>query len=53
MIWTLPFLSSYKAKIDALYHVPDRLKVEVKEGSEEMLSNQMLSGIPEVNLGVE
>ena len=43
----------YDAKINALYELPDRLKVKEKEQSEEMLSNQMLSGIPEVNLGLE
>lgn len=47
-------LSGYDAKIKALYQLPDRLKVESKaKKTEEMLSNQMLSGIPEVDLGVE
>ncbi len=43
----------YDAKISALYQLPDRLIVKEKERSEDMLSNQMLSGIPEVNLGLE
>ncbi len=43
----------YDAKISALYQLPDRLVVKEKEQSEEMLSSQMLSGIPEVNLGLE
>ena len=44
---------SYEQKIKALYQVPDHLEVKKKEQSEEMLSNQMLSGIPEVDLGLE
>lgn len=44
---------SYDQKFKALYHVPDHLQVQKKEQSEEMLSNQMLSGIPEVDLGLE
>ena len=43
----------YKAKVAALYALPDKLKVEEDKRSEEMLSNQMLSGIPEVDLGLE
>ena len=43
----------YEAKIKALYQLPDRLNVEEKGKTEEMLSNQMLSGIPEVDLGLE
>jgi hypothetical protein len=46
-------LSAYEAKIKSLYQVPDRLKVEGTKSTEEMLSNQMLSGIPEVNLGLD
>ncbi|CAK9295591.1 unnamed protein product [Gordionus sp. m RMFG-2023] len=42
---------------DALYYVSDHLKKSYvdnkKNKSEEMMSNQMLSGIPEVNLGLE
>lgn len=45
--------SRYDAKIKALYELPDRLNVKETKRSEEMLSNQMLSGIPEVNLGLE
>ncbi len=33
--------------------MPERLKTDELKGSEEMLSNQMLSGIPEVDLGME
>ena len=43
----------YEAKIAGLYQLPDKFKVEVSKRSEEMLSNQMLSGIPEVDLGLE
>ena len=43
-----------KSKEDALYELPDKLKVKSQlKQSEEMLSNQMLSGIPEVNLGIQ
>ncbi len=40
---------------DFLYDLPDNLKeiVGYKKRSEDMLSNQMLSGIPEVDLGIE
>ncbi len=37
----------------ALQALPDHLKVSTGHHSEEMLSNQMLSGIPEVDLGIE
>lgn len=37
----------------SLYKMPERLKTKEKTQSEEMLSNQMLSGIPEVDLGLE
>lgn len=47
-------ISGYEAKIKALYQLPDRLNVQSNsKKTEEMLSNQMLSGIPEVDLGVE
>ncbi len=47
-------ISNYDAKIKALYQLPDRLKIESsRTKTEEMLSNQMLSGIPEVDLGLE
>jgi hypothetical protein len=47
-------VSGYEAKIKALYQLPDRLNVPSNsKKTEEMLSNQMLSGIPEVDLGVE
>ncbi|XP_070582097.1 splicing factor C9orf78-like [Ptychodera flava] len=39
---------------DLLYELPDRLKKAASSTrSEEMLSNQMLSGIPEVDLGID
>ena len=39
---------------DALYELPDNIKAMSKtKKSEDMLSNQMLSGIPEVDLGIE
>ncbi|CAG9853878.1 unnamed protein product [Phyllotreta striolata] len=37
----------------ALQSVPEHLRESSKKQSEEMLSNQMLSGIPEVDLGIE
>lgn len=37
----------------ALQAVPDLLRESTSKKSEEMLSNQMLSGIPEVDLGLE
>ena len=37
----------------ALRAVPDHLRASSTHRSEEMLSNQMLSGIPEVDLGIE
>jgi hypothetical protein len=46
-------ISRYDQKIKALYLIPEHLQVKKKEQSEEMLSNQMLSGIPEVDLGLE
>lgn len=42
-----------KTKEDLLYEVPKNINVQSKlMKSEEMLSNQMLSGIPEVDLGI-
>lgn len=38
---------------DALYEVPQHLRISSSKKSEEMLSNQMLSGIPEVDLGID
>ncbi|XP_014771653.1 splicing factor C9orf78 homolog [Octopus bimaculoides] len=39
---------------DALYQLPENLKVESStKKSEDMLSNQMLSGIPEIDLGID
>lgn len=46
-------LSMYEEKIRSLYKVPDWMQVDGKKTTEEMLSNQMLSGIPEVDLGLE
>ena len=46
-------LFSYEAKIKSLYKVPEKFQVQEQKKTEEMLSNQMLSGIPEVNLGLE
>lgn len=37
----------------ALRAVPEHLRQSSAHRSEEMLSNQMLSGIPEVDLGIE
>ncbi|CAG2066160.1 unnamed protein product, partial [Timema podura] len=37
----------------ALLAVPDHLRASSTQRSEEMLSNQMLSGIPEVDLGID
>lgn len=37
----------------ALQALPEHLRVSSANHSEEMLSNQMLSGIPEVDLGIE
>lgn len=44
------FLSPEEAALMAL---PDHLRKSSSTRSEEMLSNQMLSGIPEVDLGIE
>lgn len=39
---------------DALYELPDHIKVQTsRKKTEDMLSNQMLSGIPEVDLGID
>ncbi|XP_077986571.1 splicing factor C9orf78-like [Glandiceps talaboti] len=48
--------TKHKTGEDLLYELPDRLRVksaETTKGSEEMLSNQMLSGIPEIDLGID
>lgn len=43
-----------KDTMDALYELPDHIKsLTARKKTEEMLSNQMLSGIPEVDLGIE
>uniref|UniRef100_UPI00358ECCD8 splicing factor C9orf78 homolog n=1 Tax=Myxine glutinosa TaxID=7769 RepID=UPI00358ECCD8 len=38
---------------DLLYELPENLQVASARRTEEMLSNQMLSGIPEVDLGID
>lgn len=38
---------------DHLYELPESIRVNSAKKTEEMLSNQMLSGIPEVDLGIE
>lgn len=43
-----------KNTMDALYELPEHIKsLTARKKTEEMLSNQMLSGIPEVDLGIE
>lgn len=37
----------------ALLSLPDHLRISSSNRSEEMLSNQMLNGIPEIDLGIE
>lgn len=46
----LKYLSPEEA---ALLALPDHLRLGSTQRSEEMLSNQMLNGIPEVDLGIE
>lgn len=51
---TSPSSSSYCTPEEAaLQAVPSHLRESSTKRSEEMLSNQMLSGIPEVDLGIE
>lgn len=39
---------------DALYALPDNIKnITNTKKTEDMLSNQMLSGIPEIDLGIQ
>uniref|UniRef100_A0A3B3QWG2 Chromosome 9 open reading frame 78 n=1 Tax=Paramormyrops kingsleyae TaxID=1676925 RepID=A0A3B3QWG2_9TELE len=38
---------------DLLYELPESIRVASAKKTEEMLSNQMLSGIPEVDLGID
>ena len=42
-----------KTAEDLLYELPENIRVNSAKKTEEMLSNQMLSGIPEVDLGIE
>ncbi|KAK0063451.1 telomere length and silencing protein 1 [Biomphalaria pfeifferi] len=43
-----------KSKADSLYELPEHLKkYSSQKRSEDMLSNQMLSGIPEIDLGID
>ena len=44
--------STYENKLKELYAIPDSLQANKKLNSEEMLSNQILCGIPEFDLGV-
>ncbi|KAI6660589.1 hypothetical protein LOD99_14173 [Oopsacas minuta] len=45
--------STYENKLKELYVIPESLQSGKKLSSEEMLSNQILSGIPEYDLGVD
>ncbi|XP_064395650.1 splicing factor C9orf78-like [Halichondria panicea] len=45
--------STYEAKVKSLYKLPERIDVKSKSKTEDMLSNQMLSGIPEIDLGLD
>jgi len=45
--------SNYCAPELTLQAVPSHLRKSITHRSEEMISNQMLSGIPEVDLGIE
>ncbi|KFV64101.1 Uncharacterized protein C9orf78, partial [Dryobates pubescens] len=38
---------------DSLYELPENIRVSSAKKTEEMLSNQMLSGMPEVDLGID
>ncbi|XP_038626096.1 telomere length and silencing protein 1 homolog [Tachyglossus aculeatus] len=38
---------------DCLYELPENIRVSSAKKTEEMLSNQMLNGIPEVDLGID
>uniref|UniRef100_A0A673TKM8 Chromosome 9 open reading frame 78 n=1 Tax=Suricata suricatta TaxID=37032 RepID=A0A673TKM8_SURSU len=42
-----------KSAEDCLYELPENIRVSSAKKTEEMLSNQMLSGIPEVDLGID
>uniref|UniRef100_A0A3P8WA45 Chromosome 9 open reading frame 78 n=1 Tax=Cynoglossus semilaevis TaxID=244447 RepID=A0A3P8WA45_CYNSE len=42
-----------KSPEDHLYELPENIRVNSAKKTEEMLSNQMLSGIPEVDLGID
>ncbi|EDV22096.1 uncharacterized protein TRIADDRAFT_50676 [Trichoplax adhaerens] len=44
---------SGKVLEDSLYELPENLRITSAKKSEEMLSNQMLSGIPEIDLGID
>ncbi|BFZ05881.1 hypothetical protein BsWGS_08920 [Bradybaena similaris] len=47
-------IDKQKTQADSLYDLPEHLKKYSSEKkSEDMLSNQMLSGIPEIDLGIE
>ncbi len=44
-----------KSATDELYELPEHIKALTgsRKKTEDMLSNQMLSGIPEIDLGIE
>ncbi|RDD46422.1 Uncharacterized protein C9orf78-like protein [Trichoplax sp. H2] len=45
--------ASGKVLENSLYELPENLRITSAKKSEEMLSNQMLSGIPEIDLGID
>ena len=51
----LNFVNRTKSAEDELYELPNHIKaiISQRKKNEDMLSNQMLSGIPEVELGIE
>lgn len=50
-----PFPCRSDSVTDALYELPEHIKAITSKAkkTEDMLSNQMLSGIPEMDLGIE
>ncbi|XP_074655016.1 splicing factor C9orf78-like [Tubulanus polymorphus] len=48
-----PEKKSVKTVNDVLFDVPEHLRATTMKRTEDMLSNQMLSGIPEVDLGID
>lgn len=54
LISSIIVVNRNKAEEDSLYALPENLKVQSSnKRTEDMLSNQMLSGIPEIDLGIE